>query len=635
MNLDQLLATIGATVGIAVALATIGLSRAPGCRELRWLGVITGAAGVACAMRPLAEGLDGDTVARVFARIGMGAGGILSYGWLRYEAAEARRPASRLDRAMGATLLAFAAVALVPSAVLGQQVVRHTDGWSGARYIDVAPTLTGAVALTILFAVPGLVLLRYAKRARRGERGAAAHAVALVGLMLSGMTDVVDGTWVHAWPHLMPLGLLWTIVTVSVVLVGRFVAGARSLADLSGRLNETIAERTVELASTRATLAETEQLATLGRLSAAVAHEINNPAAVVAANLSYLRDTMGADGARLDAARLNEETAAIGDTLESIDRIVRIVRQLGEAGEHAVHGGTTAPVALADLARLAVGNLDAALRDRVSVDVPEWLHAASQEASIRQVLASLVASAHEAVRANDGDGRIVIRGERHGDRALLRIEDPAPEADDVLRARRFAPFTDPRPTVVRGDVGLTVSVALLRMFGGYIRVERADDSGSVVCIDLRAAEAPAQPAEEPVSSTGQRARVLVVDDDVLTRIGFRRLLGREYAVEEAGGVAEALDRVRDHGEDIDVIVCDVVMPDGGAERLLAELGRVAPQLARAMVLLTGGAVDAPTEALLREHAELALRKPVDVATLRALVEKVRRRRRQPVSAWKS
>ena len=136
-----------------------------------------------------------------------------------------------------------------------------------------------------------------------------------------------------------------------------------------------------------------------------------------------------------------------------------------------------------------------------------------------------------------------------------------------------------------------------------------------------------------MSSNGPRVRVLVVDDDALTRIGLRRLLGREYVVEEAGGVTEALARVGEMGDEIDVVICDVVMPDGGAELLLAGLERIAPVLARATVLLTGGAVDAQTEALVQEHAARVLRKPVDVATLRAMVERVRRARRQKKSSW--
>lgn len=218
---------------------------------------------------------------------------------------------------------------------------------------------------------------------------------------------------------------------------------------------------------------------------------------------------------------------------------------------------------------------------------------------------------------------------RQDGKIALRVVDPYPGADEAGRARRFDPFLSARPTSVARGVGLSVSVVLLRVFGGEMALERADDGGSTVRIDLQAAEAPAQRSEARDSSRSPRARVLLVDDDVLVRIGLRRLLGREYVLDEAGSVEEALSLVRAHGEDIDVIVCDLVMPDGGGGKLLEDVERLEPRLARAMVLMTGGAVDEATQAVLDANAERVLRKPVDVASLRALIERIRRRRPAP------
>jgi two-component system cell cycle sensor histidine kinase/response regulator CckA len=121
--------------------------------------------------------------------------------------------------------------------------------------------------------------------------------------------------------------------------------------------------------------------------------------------------------------------------------------------------------------------------------------------------------------------------------------------------------------------------------------------------------------------------VLVIDDDLLTRIGLRRLLGREYIIEEAGTVTDALDIIRRDGDALDAIVCDVVMPDGGAEALLAQLTIENQPLASAVLVLTGGAVDPASGSFLASQAHRAVRKPVDLATLRPLIEKVRVRRR--------
>jgi CheY-like chemotaxis protein len=333
-----------------------------------------------------------------------------------------------------------------------------------------------------------------------------------------------------------------------------------------------------------------------------------------------MRDVLKSDGTGLEDA-----AEVIKETLESVDRIARIVQQLGDAGELALRGGASTAVSVAETVRRSAadahGELGVGLV--VSLDVSEDLYVRTQEGSLRQVVTGLITTAARAMRAAHCSGRIRVGAVRQDDKVVLRVVDPCPETDG---ARRFDPFLSARPTSVARGVGLSVSVVLLRVFGGDLALERADDGGSIVRIDLQAAEAPAQRSEVADSSRSPRARVLLVDDDVLVRIGLRRLLGREYVLDEAGTVEEALTLVRAHGEDIDAIVCDLVMPDGGAGRLLEDVERLEPRLARATVLMTGGAVDEWTQAVLDANAERVLRKPVDVGSLRALIEQVRRRR---------
>jgi signal transduction histidine kinase/CheY-like chemotaxis protein len=618
MSYDQALATIGATVGVLVALLTLGLARAPGCRGLQWLGVIAFCAGAICTLRTIAESATDGAVA-VLTQVGMALSGVMLLAWVKYEASDTGRTPSRSERVLAAGGISVAVLSLVPSLVVSPAVIRHGDGWSSVVYVDALPTPFGALLLVATLTMAAVLLSRYVRRWRSGDALAGAHALALGGLLAAGAYDTVDGTWTHHGMHMLPLGLLWTIGSVGVALVGRFVQGARKLEDVSIKLEQAMKERTAELATARADLVETRELAILGRLSAAVAHEINNPVAVVAANLGFLKDGGGA------FAQGSEELDAIQDTLASVDRIAGIVRQLGEAGELAGHGGTIFPVGLASTVAAAV----AAARSRVespppvAIAVANSLFVSSQEASLRQVLTALIVTAMETIRGLDTPGQVRVSALRHGDRIELRVDDDAPEQDDVLRERRFKPFFDTRPEIVRNDVGLSVSLALLRMLGGDLALERSDDHGSVVRIDLRAAEAPATVSDAPASVRTPRARLLIVDDDVLTRIGMRRLLGREYVIEEAGSVAQAVDVIRGAQDGFDAIICDLVMPDGGAESLLAVLAREAPRLADALVLVTGGAVDATTSGFLTTHAHRAVRKPVDLATLRVMIERVR------------
>jgi signal transduction histidine kinase/ActR/RegA family two-component response regulator len=621
MNHEQVLAAVGATVGVVVALLTLGLARAPGCRGLKWLGLVTLSAGAICALRTAAEGTADDRTAATLVHLVEAMSGVLIYSWVRYEASDRDRALGRAERAM-AMAAVVATVLWLVSSVAGARVLRHGDGWSRVTYVDLSQTFGAVVGLAGIAVVAALLVARYVRRWRGGERAAGAHALALGGLLATSMHDIIDAVWLHARMHLMPVGLLWAVLAVGVALIGRFVDGARTLAEMSGRLERGMAERNAELARARATLVETQGLVTLGRLSAAVAHEINNPVAVVAANVGYLRDSLGGVDAGIVAS---DSAEALEDTLSALDRIAAIVRQLGEAGELAMHGGTVFPVALAAAVAGAVAAASSRTDAAVPVDVAvaSSFYVSSQETSLRQVIGSLVAGAIDAIVAGEGGGMVRVSAEAQGEQLVLRIADDAPVRDGILHERRFRPFFERRPDAVRGDVGLSVSLALVRMLGAEIAIERSGDVGSIVRIELRAVPAPAQRPSARMSTRAPRARVLIVDDDLLTRIGLRRLLGREYVIEEASSVEQALAIVESDGDDLDAIVCDVVMPDGGAEALLAVLEERAPTLADATLLLTGGAIDERTGAFLGKNADRLVRKPVDVATLRATLERVR------------
>jgi CheY-like chemotaxis protein len=222
-------------------------------------------------------------------------------------------------------------------------------------------------------------------------------------------------------------------------------------------------------------------------------------------------------------------------------------------------------------------------------------------------------------------GRIRMQATREGDQIIVRVVDPCPALDAGQLARRLDAFLSPRPMHIARTKGLSVSVALLRIFGATMKLERGGAEGTTMRIELPAAEAPPQESRSPASSRAPRARVLLVDDDVLVRIGLRRLLGREYSIVEAGSVGEAIACIREQPDAIDAIVCDLVMPDGGAKGLLDELARTAPELVRATVLMTGGAVDDDTRMLLEAHAGRVLHKPIAVDEVRSLIQRVRRR----------
>ncbi len=111
-------------------------------------------------------------------------------------------------------------------------------------------------------------------------------------------------------------------------------------------------------------------------------------------------------------------------------------------------------------------------------------------------------------------------------------------------------------------------------------------------------------------------RLLIVDDDPAVRTALVRLLGLRHEVAAAGGYVEAC-ALLDSGAVFDVVLCDVVMPDGTGLDFLAYVDRARPSLSGRVVLMTGGAATREDELALQVSRAEVITKPFDMARLEA------------------
>lgn len=107
-----------------------------------------------------------------------------------------------------------------------------------------------------------------------------------------------------------------------------------------------------------------------------------------------------------------------------------------------------------------------------------------------------------------------------------------------------------------------------------------------------------------------RARVLIIDDDVLAARGLMRML-RKHDVTTVHRGAEALELV-EH-ETFDVVFCDLMMPDMTGMDVYDELVRRQPALAAKVTFITGGATTDRARAYAQQFATRLIRKPFDPA----------------------
>ena len=389
-------------------------------------------------------------------------------------------------------------------------------------------------------------------------------------------------------------------------------------------------------------LRKAQKLEAIGRLAAGIAHEINNPLAYVTGNLEVVAETLEAAAAspsRLAGADHAELRAAIGDARDGAERVRKIVdglRVFSRSQEE--QRVSVAPAAALEAAIRMTAN---ELRHRAQLvrELEEVPLVVGDDGRLTQVFINLLVNAAHAIPEGRSDqNRITVRTrtDAHGS-VVIEIEDSGKGiAPDVL-ARVFDPFFTTKDVGRGTGLGLSICHGIISAIGGQITIESSADpdhpignlagTGTLVRIVLPPApaavvpEAAAVGEPSPVVVARRRQRVLLVDDEPQVARTMERLLRRDYdtTVAECGRVA--LDYIS-RGEWFDAIVSDVMMPNMTGVDLLEEIERVAPDQARRMIFLSGGAFTAQTRERLGELRVTQLEKPVTAQELRACVLRI-------------
>jgi PAS domain S-box-containing protein len=380
----------------------------------------------------------------------------------------------------------------------------------------------------------------------------------------------------------------------------------------------------------RAQLAAQDRMATLGTLAAAVAHEVNNPLTWVLANVAWLEAraaaARGGDQAEQDAVR------EIGTGLRRIHALVRDLRSLS-LGDEADVGPCDVARAVRGAVSIAAGEIR--LRAALTLDLPEGLPpAAAGEARLGQVILNLLTNAAQAIAAGDVARNLIrIAARQEGGRLVIEVADSGSGIAPETLPRIFDPFFTTKRAGEGTGLGLWIVRRILGPIGGTVEALPRAPRGTImrVTVPVASAAARAPEAAEParaaapppnpdlrVPAAAARPRLLVVDDEPLVGRAVQRLLrdSAEIEVESSGRAAVARLAA---GERFDVLLCDVMMPELPGPELHAEIARIDPGAAEAMVFMTGGAYTPREQAFLASVPNRCLEKPLDLAALRALL----------------
>ncbi|MFK3771926.1 ATP-binding protein [Pseudomonas sp. NPDC089406] len=258
---------------------------------------------------------------------------------------------------------------------------------------------------------------------------------------------------------------VWLSLVFAVLFVSQRLRLARLRQRSREELKRQVDERTRELRTAQEGLVQSAKLAALGQMSAALAHEINQPLTTQRMQLETLR-------LLLDHGRHEQARQALEPLEQMLTRMAALTGHLKTFARNSP-GGLRERLDLATVVDQALHLLEARIRsEEVEVALylarPAWVR--GDAIRLEQVLINLLRNALDAM-ADKRYKRLEIRIEADGGQWRLSVLDSGGGIDDGHLAKVFDPFFTTKPVGEGLGLGLAISYGIVADAGGALRVE--------------------------------------------------------------------------------------------------------------------------------------------------------------------
>ncbi|MGJ4904141.1 sensor histidine kinase [Bradyrhizobium sp. HKCCYLRH2060] len=286
---------------------------------------------------------------------------------------------------------------------------------------------------------------------------------------------------------------------IGVVLTGRPIGELR-------RAYEALHKAHQELQRAQRQLVEQEKMASLGRLVAGVAHELNNPISFVYGNIHTLMRYRTSLVGYLDAIHeqpVADDVAALRKDL----RIDAILEDFGPLIDGTLEGAVRISEIVKNLRRLSFSKLGEVERVNIErlintavlwagrtkqhrvdiqIEVEPDLWISGNEGQLHQVIVNLVENAIDAMRSTDLP-RLLVAVMRQGSEIAFRITDNGPGIDKDHLTHIFEPFFTTKRVGEGTGLGLWISYGIVREHGGELLASNEPQGGATFSFTLPAA----------------------------------------------------------------------------------------------------------------------------------------------------
>ncbi len=252
---------------------------------------------------------------------------------------------------------------------------------------------------------------------------------------------------------------------------------ARALEANNAQLDAKVAERTRDLEAAQSQLVHSEKLAAVGQLTASIAHEINNPIAVIQGNLDLVRELLGDSGTAVRA-----ELKLADEQVERMRLIVTQLLQFARPKEYAGYIEAVDVNAVLANSLLLAGHSLARSRIEVQREMNAQQRPAINRNELQQVLVNLLVNA---IHAMPDGGQLRLATRDMGEQTVeIIVTDTGPGLGPELLAELFKPFVTRKKDGT--GLGLWISRTIVERYGGELLAADRDDgmSGAVFTVRL-------------------------------------------------------------------------------------------------------------------------------------------------------
>jgi len=354
-----------------------------------------------------------------------------------------------------------------------------------------------------------------------------------------------------------------------------------------------------------------QRMESIGTLAGGIAHNFNNILMGISGNTSLLL---------LKTNPSDPNYQRITTIERMVDSASKLTRQLlGYA-----RGGTyeIRPMSLNQVIEGTANTFSAAKRDVcIHQELAEDLcMVRADQGQIEQVLLNLFVNAGDAMPRG---GELFIRSTnvthkdmsgkaysvKPGTYALITVRDTGVGMDEKTAERIFEPFFTTKGFGKGTGLGLASTYGIIKAHGGYIDVDSKEGQGAIFYVYLPASEKkqekPGEHREHIVKGSGT---ILLVDDEaMLLEVGSQLLGELGYTVLAAHGGGEAVEIYKEHGDFIDLVILDMIMPDMGGGETFDRLKEINPAVR--VLLSSGYSIEGQAQEIMARGCDGFIQKP--------------------------